>query len=53
MIDFIVAGFLYLGIMSVAAFSFSVLTIGITFSVAVCLKRCFARANQPNLWLSN
>ena len=51
MIDFIVAGLLYLGIMFVAAFSLSFLTIGITLSVASFVKRCFMRTHQPGLRL--
>lgn len=51
MIDFIIAGILYLGIMFLVAFSLSLLTIGITFSVATCLKRCFLRVQQPHLVL--
>ena len=49
MIDFILVGILYLGIMFLIAFSLSFLTIGITLSVAKCIKRCFLRIHQPNL----
>jgi hypothetical protein len=49
MIDFIIAGILYLGLMFVAAFTFAFVTIGITLSIAKCIKRCFFRLQQPDL----
>ena len=51
MIHFILAGMLYLGIMFVVAFSLSFVTIGISFSVATCVKRCFMPSRTR--WVEN
>jgi phosphatidylglycerophosphate synthase len=52
MIDFIIVGILYLGVMFVAAFSLSFMVISITLSVASLVRRCFLRSHQPDLSLT-
>jgi hypothetical protein len=49
MIDFILAGALYLGVMFIISFCLSFVTIGITYSVATCIRRCVNRFRQPDL----
>jgi phosphatidylglycerophosphate synthase len=49
MIEFILAGMLYLGIMFAVVFLLSFLTIGITFTAASFLKRLVYRGHQPRL----
>ena len=51
MIDFLLAGILYLGVMFVVFFSLSFVTIGITYAVAAFARRCIARLHQPDLAL--
>jgi hypothetical protein len=49
MIDFILAGILYLGIMFIVSFCLSFVTIGITYSVTACFGRYVIRFRQPDL----
>lgn len=49
MIDFILAGILYLGVMFIVSFSLSFVTIGVTYSVTSFIRRCINRYRQPDL----
>lgn len=49
MIDFILAGMLYLGVMFVVFFCLSFITIGITYSFAAFARHCVSRLRQPHL----
>jgi len=51
MIDFILAGILYLLLMFITFSLLSVITIALTYSVVTGLKRFFNRFRQPNLAL--
>ena len=51
MIDFIIAGILYLGVMFVVFFCLSFITIGITYATAAFARRCFGRLQHPDLAL--
>jgi hypothetical protein len=49
MIDFILAGIIYLALMVVVLFCFSFVTIGITYATAVFIRRCVQWLRQPHL----
>lgn len=49
MIDFILAGALYLGVMFLVSFCLSFVTIGITYSVTAGIRRFMNRMRQPDL----
>ena len=48
MIDFILAGILYLTVMFVVLFCFSFITIGISYSIAAFFKRCVQWFREPH-----
>ncbi len=47
MIDFILAGLVYLGVMFVVFFCFSFVTVGITYLLANTARRCTNWMRQP------
>jgi hypothetical protein len=49
MIDFILAGMMYLAIMFAVLFCFSFVTIGITYAAASFMRRCLHWVRQPHL----
>ena len=49
MMDFILAGLIYLGLMFVVFFCFSFVTIGLTYAVTAIVRRCISRFRQPHL----
>jgi hypothetical protein len=51
MIDFVLAGLMYLGLMFTVLFCFSFVTIGITYAAATCVRRCLQLVRQPNFAL--
>ncbi len=51
MIDFIIAGALYLMLMFALFFSLSFVTIGVFYAAAVCIKRCMHWFRPPGLVL--
>ena len=51
MVDFIIAGILYLSIMFVVFFCLSFVTIGLTYSAAAFVKRCQQWRRQPDFAL--
>ena len=51
MIDFVIAGMVYLFVMFVVFFCVSFVTIGVTYGVAVFVRRCLNPAKQPDLAL--
>ncbi|MBR9981487.1 MAG: hypothetical protein KFF50_10720 [Desulfatitalea sp.] len=51
MLDFIIAGVLYIALMFVLFFCLSFITIGIVYSFAVCVRRCMHWFRSPDLVL--
>jgi hypothetical protein len=51
MINFIVAGMLYLIMMFLVLFCFSFVTIGVTYAAAAFVRRCMHWRHQPHLAL--
>ncbi len=51
MIDFIIAGIIYLLVMFVVFFCFSFVTIGITYAVTTFARKCLSWLRQPDLAL--
>jgi hypothetical protein len=51
MIDFVIAGLLYLALMFAVLFCFSFITIGITYAAAAFVRRCVQWIHQPGLAL--
>jgi hypothetical protein len=49
MIDFVLAGLMYLALMFVVLFCFSFITIGITYAAASFLRRYVHRVRPPHL----
>jgi hypothetical protein len=49
MVEFFLAGMMYLGLMFAVMFCFSFVTIGITYAVASLVRRCFSKERQPHL----
>ncbi len=47
MIDFILAGLVYLGVMFIVFFCFSFVTVGITYLLANTARRCTNWMRQP------
>jgi hypothetical protein len=48
MIDFVLAGMMYLALMFAVLFCFSFVTIGITYVAASFIRRCLHWVRQPN-----
>jgi len=48
MIDFILAGLVYLGVMFIVFFCFSFVTVGITYLLANTARRCTNWMRLPN-----
>ena len=48
MIDFVLAGIMYLALMFAVLFCFSFVTIGITYAAASFIRRCLHWVRQPN-----
>lgn len=51
MIDFILAGIVYMGLMFVVLFSVSFATVGICFGATVFFRRCMRMLSPPRLAL--
>ena len=51
MIDFVIAGLVYLLVMFVVFFCVSFVTIGLTYAVAMFVRRCLNLIRQPDLAL--
>lgn len=49
MIDFVLAGLMYLALMFAVLFCFSFVTIGITYAAASFIRRCLQWVRQPYL----
>lgn len=49
MIDFVLAGIMFLGLMFAVMFCFSFVTIGITYAAASFVRRCLNWVRQPHL----
>jgi hypothetical protein len=49
MIDFVLAGMMYLALMFAVLFCFSFVTIGITYAAASFIRSCFHWVRQPPL----
>ncbi len=47
MIEFILAGILYLGVMLAVVFGFSFITIAVTYICAACVRRALHWFRQP------
>jgi hypothetical protein len=51
MIDFVLAGVVYLVLMFAVLFCFSFVTIAITYAAASCVRRCVQWVRPPHLAL--
>jgi F0F1-type ATP synthase assembly protein I len=49
MIDFVLAGLIYLVLMFAVLFCFSFITIGITYAAVSLVRRCVCLVRQPHL----
>jgi hypothetical protein len=48
MLDFVLAGLMYVSVMFAVLFFFSFFTIGLTYAVASFVRRCLHWVRQPN-----